>query len=125
MRFMSENPRQVLVVEDEPLVLESTVDLLTDAGFEVVRARTCGEAMIALEGGFQPSVMVTDIGFDDGGDGIELARCVSELWPQIDIVLVSGAQRPNRNDYPEGALFFTKRYAPGALVAVCSQPALA
>ena len=122
---MNEGQRQVLVVEDEPLVLESTVDLLLDAGFGVVRARTCEEAMAALEGGFHPSVMVTDINFADGGDGIELARCVSELWPDINIVLVSGAQRPNRKDYPESALFFTKPYAPGALVAVCSEPALA
>ena len=122
---MSEGQRQVLVVEDEPLVLESTVDLLVDAGFAVVRARTCEEAMAALEGGFQPSVMVTDISLSQDGDGIELARCVSQLWPDINIVLVSGAQRPSRDDYPEGALFFTKPYAPGALVAVCQQPALA
>ncbi|MDP8913248.1 MAG: response regulator [Pseudomonadota bacterium] len=118
---MSEVQRQVLVVEDEPLVLESTVDLLVDAGFGVVRARTCEEAMAALEAGFKPSVMVTDISLADGGDGLELARCVSELWPSISIVLVSGAQRPSREDYPEGALFFTKPYAPGALVAVCSE----
>ena len=81
--------------------------------------------MAALEGGFQPSVMVTDIILSEDEDGIELARCVSELWPDINIVLVSGAQRPSRDDYPEGALFFTKPYAPGALVAVCQQPALA
>jgi DNA-binding NtrC family response regulator len=121
---MFESPRQVLVVEDEPLVLESTVDLLVDAGFEVVRASTCEEAMAALDGGFRPSVMVTDISLAAGGDGIELARCVSDLWPSISIVLVSGAQRPKREDYPDGALFFTKPYAPGALIAVCSEPAL-
>ncbi len=121
---MSENQRQVLVVEDEPLVLETTVDLLVDAGFEVVRARTCEEAMAALESGYHPSVMVTDISLAEGGDGIELARCVSDLWPDINIVLVSGAQRPKRDDYPAGALFFTKPYAPGALVQVCREPAL-
>jgi hypothetical protein len=68
--------------------------------------------------------MVTDISLADGGDGIELARCVSQLWPNISIVLVSGRERPQRKDYPEGALFFTKPYAPGALVAVCEQPSL-
>ena len=118
---MSQGQRQVLVVEDEPLVLESTVDLLVEAGFGVVRARTCEEAMAALEAGFMPSVMVTDISLAEGGDGLELARCVSDLWPSISIVLVSGAQRPSREEYPEGALFFTKPYAPGALVAVCSE----
>lgn len=122
---MPENQRQVLVVEDEPLVLESTVDLLVNAGFEVGRARTCDEAMAALQAGFRPSVMVTDISLEKDGDGIELARCVAELWPDISIVLVSGRQRPERDDYPETALFFTKPYAPGALVAVCSSPALA
>jgi len=121
---MNPAQREVLVVEDEPLVLESTVDLLTHAGFHVVRARTCDEAIAALEGGFQPSVMVTDISLAEGGDGIELARCVSGLWPEINIVLVSGRERPQRKDYPEGALFFTKPYAPGALVAVCGQPSL-
>jgi DNA-binding NtrC family response regulator len=121
---MTQAVREVLVVEDEPLVLESTVDLLVHAGFRVVRASTCEEAMAALEGGFRPSVMVSDISLDDGGDGIQLARCVSELWPDINIVLVSGRERPQRNDYPEGALFFTKPYAPGALVAICENPAL-
>jgi DNA-binding NtrC family response regulator len=122
---MSQGVREVLVVEDEPLVLESTVDLLVHAGFHVVRAQTCDEAMAALEGGFHPSVMVSDISLEDGGDGIELARCVSELWPDINIVLVSGRERPQRSDYPEGALFFTKPYAPGALVAICENPAAA
>jgi DNA-binding NtrC family response regulator len=121
---MTQAVREVLVVEDEPLVLDSTVDLLVHAGFRVVRASTCEEAMAALEGGFRPSVMVSDISLDDGGDGIQLARCVSELWPDINIVLVSGRERPQRNDYPEGALFFTKPYAPGALVAICENPAL-
>jgi CheY-like chemotaxis protein len=114
--------RQVLVVEDEPLVLESTVDLLSEAGFHVVRARTCDEAIAALEGGFRPSVMVSDINLDEGGDGIELARCVSDLWPEINIVLVSGRERPQRNDIPDRALFFTKPYAPGALVSICGNP---
>ena len=121
---MPEAQRQVLVVEDEPLVLESTVDLLVEAGFEVVRATTCDQAMAAMDGGFRPSVMVTDIKLADGSDGMELARCVSQMWPEINIVLVSGSQRPTRDDMPEGALFFTKPYAPGALVAVCSEPAL-
>lgn len=122
---MSKVQREVLVVEDEPLVLETTVDLLVEAGFGVVRARTCEAAMAALEAGYRPSVMVTDISLEEGGDGIELARCVSQLWPDISIVLVSGRQRPRREEYPEGALFFTKPYAPGALVAVCAEQAAA
>ena len=111
--------REVLLVEDEPLVLETTYELLTDAGFRVVRATSCDEAMAALDLGLMPCAIVADIHLGGGEDGIALARCVSELWPDMRIVLVSGAERPERQDYPEGALFFTKPYAAGALVAAC------
>lgn len=115
----------ILLVEDEPLVLEATAQLLTDAGYSVTRASTCDEAMAALDAGLAPSIVITDINLSTDGDGIELARCVSELWPGIRLIIVSGAQRPAPNDYPEGAIFFTKPYAPGALVSMCAEPAAA
>jgi DNA-binding NtrC family response regulator len=111
--------REVLLVEDEPLVLETTAELLTDAGFRVVRAASCEEAMAALDSGLSPSAIVADINLGSDEDGLALARCVNELWPEMQIVLVSGAHRPERQDYPERALFFTKPYAAGALVAAC------
>ena len=118
------NGSDILLVEDEPLVLETTAELLTDAGFRVVRATSCEEAMAALDGGFVPGIVVTDINLAAEGDGIRLARCVSELWPDIRLIIVSGEERPSREEYPEQAVFFTKPYAPGALVAMCAEPAL-
>jgi two-component system, response regulator PdtaR len=117
---MSNPSLDVLLVEDEPLVLANTADLLTDAGYRVERANSCEQAMAALEAGFHPSVVVTDINLSTDGDGIALAKCVAELWPDIRIILVSGAHRPAREEYPEQALFFTKPYAPGALIAMCA-----
>ena len=115
----------ILLVEDEPLVLEATAQLLADAGYSVTRASTCDEAMAALDAGCEPSIVITDINLSADGDGIDLARCVSELWPDVRLIIVSGAQRPSPDDYPEGAIFFTKPYAPGALVSMCADPAAA
>ena len=108
----------ILLVEDDPLILESTADLLSGGGCEVRRASTAEEALEALRQGPLPAVLVTDISLIGGRSGLDLARTVAERWPQIRLLIVSGAERPARDAYPERALFFTKPYADGALLAM-------
>jgi DNA-binding NtrC family response regulator len=108
----------VLLVEDDPLILESTADLLAGSGCDVLRACSFAEAMQLLEAGPVPPVVVTDISLADGSSGLDLARTVAERWPQTRVLIVSGACRPAPGEYPKGALFFTKPYASGALVAM-------
>jgi CheY-like chemotaxis protein len=120
---MGEAARTVLVVDDEPLVLHTTADLLAAGGYEVFVAGGYREALDRLDAGPATDVLVTDISFSEGPDGIALARTVAERWPQIRIVIVSGEVRPRGSDYPEDALFFTKPYAPGALLAMVGEGA--
>jgi DNA-binding NtrC family response regulator len=115
---MGEAARTVLVVDDEPLVLRSTADLLADEGYEVALASGYGDALARLEAAPEISVLVTDVSFSGGPDGIALARTTAARWPHIRIVIVSGECRPQGADYPEAALFFTKPYAAGALLAM-------
>lgn len=115
---MGEASRRVLLVEDEPLVLRSTADLLADGGYEVAEAAAYDDALAAIEASPDTSILVTDINLAGGPDGIALARSVAERWPHIRIVIVSGAVRPDGGDYPEKAIFFTKPYAPGALLTI-------
>jgi CheY-like chemotaxis protein len=120
---MGEAARGVLVVDDEPLVLRSTAALLADDGYAVAVAHGFDEALGRLEAAPDIDVLVTDISFSGGPDGIALARAVAERWPHIRIVIVSGDVRPAGCEYPESALFFTKPYAPGALLAMVSERA--
>lgn len=115
---MQSESLQILLVEDDPLVLEATACLLADGGCDVRRACSVAEALAALEEGPPPAVLVTDIGLADDGSGLDLARTVAERWPGVKLLIVSGEQRPPREDYPESALFFTKPYAGGALLAM-------
>jgi DNA-binding NtrC family response regulator len=115
---MSESSLPILLVEDDPIVLESTACVLTDGGCEVRRASSLEEAMAALDEGPLPVVLVTDISLADDRGGLELARTVAERWPEVKLLIVSGEHRPPREDYPEGALFFTKPYAQGALLTM-------
>jgi len=120
---MGEVARTVLIVDDEPLVLQTTAQILADDGCKVVLARDYAEALRRLEGAPETDVLVTDISFSQGPNGIALARAVAEKWPHIRIVIVSGDVRPAGCDYPESALFFTKPYAPGALCTMVREGA--
>jgi len=115
---MSESSVPILLVEDDPLVLDTTAELLSDGGCEVRRCCNADEALAALHEGPLPAVLVTDISLASGRSGLDLARMVAERWPQVRLLIVSGAARPQREDYPEQALFFTKPYAGGALLAM-------
>jgi CheY-like chemotaxis protein len=110
--------KKVLIVDDEPLVLSTTAALLSDGGYEVCEAHGYHEAIRRLETDSACDVLVTDINLAGSPDGIALARAVEERWPHVRVVIVSGAVRPQGGDYPESAIFFTKPYAPGALLKV-------
>ncbi len=110
--------KTVLLVEDEPLVLQSTSDLLEHEGYRVVGATNYREAVAALEAEPDTAVMVTDISIGSEGDGVELARMVADRFPHVRTVIVSGAVRPSGDAYPKDAIFFTKPYAPGALLTI-------
>ena len=112
----------VLVVEDDPIILEFTSMQLMDGGLEVIRATSCEEAMTILERGPLPLVVVTDIRLAGGRSGLDLARTIAERWPEVRLVIVSGEQRPVKQDYPEKAVFFTKPYAEGALLSIINAP---
>ena len=115
---MTPQCQSVLVVEDDPTLLEFTAELLKDDGFDVVRASDCDEALAILEGGRIPDILVTDIALPGCRNGVDLATIVAGQWPQVRLLIVSGQQRPRQGDYPEQAVFFTKPYAHGALVSM-------
>ena len=81
----------VLIVEDEPNVLAVLEIGLEDRGFDVVSARSAGEALNILDSGLHPvAVLVCDIRLGDGIDGWEIARCAREIVADLPIVYITG-----------------------------------
>jgi CheY-like chemotaxis protein len=96
----------VLLVEDEPDLLEATAELLRSLGYEVLTASNGSEAMDVLSRRGSIGVLFTDVVMPDGIDGIQLARSTRSLHPDIRIVLASGyplpalkAQHGNLSDF--------------------------
>lgn len=101
----------VLVVEDEPLVRMSAVDLVEDAGFVALEAATADDAMALMEQcDANVRIVFTDIDMPGSMDGLGLAWLVRGRWPTIRIIVASGHRTPSRDDLPPGVAFFAKPY---------------
>lgn len=104
---------RVLVVEDEPLVRMLGVDVVEEAGFEAIEASNADEALDLL--GSLPGIrlLFTDIDMPGSMDGLRLAAAVHDRWKQIQIIVVSGKQRPAVTEIPDHGVFFSKPYDVG------------
>lgn len=100
----------VLVVEDEFLLRMNAVEIMEDAGFEVVQAGNADEAIVILESRSDICVVFTDIQMPGSMDGLKLAAAVRGRWPPIKIVAVSGRLVLRDGDLPKGAVFLSKPY---------------
>ncbi|HEV8481716.1 MAG TPA: response regulator, partial [Candidatus Eisenbacteria bacterium] len=79
---------RVLVVDDEPAVVEVVVELLTDQGYET-RAETSAEAGVAAFEAWRPDAVLTDINLP-GQSGIDLIRSVKNVDPEACVVVMTG-----------------------------------
>jgi CheY-like chemotaxis protein len=88
----------VLLVEDEPLVLEMVTEWLEDAGLRVASAATAEAALawVSTISNAPPlPVLVTDVGLRPGGmDGISLVAQLRRRWPGLGVVMMTGHE-PN------------------------------
>jgi PAS domain S-box-containing protein len=80
----------VLVVEDDLEVRATTTEMLRDLGYTVREANSSRAALILLESGEVFDLVLSDIIMPDGMSGIELARKVLAMRPDLPVLLTSG-----------------------------------
>ena len=80
----------VVVIEDDPLVLEATGSLLRSWGFQVVTAESYGGALARLaEIGRRPDLIVCDYRLSEGATGIDAIEGLRNAF-EIPALLISG-----------------------------------
>lgn len=79
----------VLLVDDEELVRASTAGMLVDLGYRVAEADSGEAALILIEEGLRPSVLVTDQ-LMPGLSGTDLAVSLRERLVGLPVLVVSG-----------------------------------
>jgi two-component system, response regulator PdtaR len=104
-------PRYVLVVEDEPIIRMNAVDMLKEAGFEVLEAANADAALKLLEARApEVAALFTDIHMPGSLDGMALVALVAERWPDIRPFVTSGHTTLRDADIPDHGRFLAKPY---------------
>jgi len=100
----------VLVVEDEVLVRAVAVDMVEQAGFDVIEACDADEAIRLLECRQDIRAIFTDVQMPGSMDGLRLARAVRDRWPPVALIVTSGLANLTDDDLPAGGRFLRKPY---------------
>lgn len=81
-------PARILVAEDEALIRLDLVEMLTEAGYEVVAQATNGVEAIALAKEFKPDLAILDVKMPEL-DGISAAQEIIEISPVLMLTAFS------------------------------------
>jgi signal transduction histidine kinase/CheY-like chemotaxis protein len=81
--------RQVLLVDDDPLVLASTRAMLEDLGHAVLEASSGPQALEMLRAGCAADLVITDYAMP-GMTGVQLATAIRQHWPGLAVLLATG-----------------------------------
>ncbi len=108
---------RVLIVDDEPFILETARDLLEEAGYDVLTASNGREALDFFTSGAPPvDVLLTDLMMPEM-DGIALIRHLRERYPHLPVVAASGMMGEKAREVIEAGAdtFVSKPFTVGRL----------
>ena len=108
MKLPAAPPVVALVAEDEFLLRMEAADTLADAGYKVLEVASADAALRYLEEKDGVDLLFTDVNMPGDLNGFDLAREVATRWPEIVIVVCSGATQPGPGDLPSKARFIDK-----------------
>lgn len=80
--------KTILIVDDEESICQALGGILTDEGYEVMKAGSAEEALRLIEDE-QPNLVLLDIWLPEM-DGIEALKLIKSSYPQIQVVMMSG-----------------------------------
>jgi DNA-binding NtrC family response regulator len=113
---------KILVIDDEPVVLDSCRKVLEEEGFYVHLVPSADEALAVLqEKAFD--LLLVDVKMPKH-DGIYLMQMVKKQWPDIPIIVMSGY--PTQDTITDGAnmgaaAFIPKPFTPDELIETLRQ----
>ena len=81
--------RRILLVDDDPLVLAATVDMLRELGHETIETTSAKKALEVLRAGERPDLAILDYAMPEMS-GSALADLVRKIYPGLPLLLATG-----------------------------------
>ena len=89
MGILKSNKKRVLIVDDDPLILEVTSEFLQNEGFETATAGNAGAAIEEMKK--EPAhVILLDIKLPDQ-NGLEFLGKLKAQYPEVPVVMLTGS----------------------------------
>ncbi len=107
------NGETVLVVEDDPDVLNLVDILLANLNYRTVRASTGQEALDTLNGNERPDLILTDVILPGGLTGVDVEKEAAKTGPGIPVIFMSGYTENSINHHgvlEDGVLLLNKPF---------------
>lgn len=114
-------PREVLIVEDEPITRIVAADAMADLGIMAWEAEDATEAFQMLHDHPRIGLLFTDVVVPGEMDGLLLAERVSNSRPDIQVIVTSGAVAVGDTELPDGGTFLPKPYRTDHLMRVVTE----
>ena len=111
------NLPRLLVVDDHDMLREALVELLRQAGFEIVGEAADGADAVALAKQLEPDVVLMDLRMPVLG-GLDASRLIKDAYPDIQVVLLTAFESPALQQQAEEAgcfAYLVKGGPPGTL----------
>lgn len=109
-----------LVVENDEAQRTLVSLLLEESEMDVIECESAEAAVLVLEeSGDSVSMVFTDVELAGMMDGVELAYLAKQRYPNLQVVVTSGAPRVRR--LPDGTLFMAKPWSPIDILRVAEQ----
>ncbi|HEY8380911.1 MAG TPA: PAS domain S-box protein [Microvirga sp.] len=106
---------RILLVEDNRQVAEVATALLDEHGHTVLHVETADEALEKLRSGLACDLVFTDLVMPGEHDGLDLARRVRQMWPDLPVLLATGYSDAASRAADEGFMLLSKPYRPDTL----------
>lgn len=100
---------RILIVDDEPLIALTAVDMVEALGYEAIEAHSGAEALDILGNEQKIDLLITDHSMP-GMSGAELVREARLIKPELAVMVSTGyAELPE--GFEEGTQFLSKPYS--------------
>ncbi len=105
--------RTIVVIEDDPVLRQDTVDMLEAADLAVVAFADGDQALDYLHH-HQDGVaaVFTDVNLATDTDGLKVAHLVADFFPAIVVIVTSGQYAERPPGLSEGARYLSKPWLP-------------
>jgi CheY-like chemotaxis protein len=97
------DPKRILVVDDDPDLLDFCRLVLERAGYEVLAASSA-EQGLTLAKGKKPDLMLLDVMMEESDSGFQLAQRLSTEQPDLPIIVLSAIADASDQIFDAGIL---------------------